>query len=306
MSKLINDMQKKMRLLGLAQSTIKSYCGWTRRYIYFNKIEKGNWVHPSELGANDIERFLTWLVTKKDPVKSPSQNQAFNALLFLYRHVLKIDLGEINAMRARRAKTIPVVLTRGEVNAMLSKLRGVNQLVCRLMYGTGMRLHECISLRVKQIDFDANVIHVMMSKGKKDRILALPVSIKSELKAQIEKAEKYYEQDFKRSFVSHKFIDANVFFRGKVQDGIRYHIYPRQIQRAIVRAAKLAGVNKRVKTHTLRHSYATHMLEAGYDIRTIQEMLGHSDIRTTMIYTHVTSVMKVKSPLDFGSIATHG
>ena len=218
MSKLINDMQKKMRLLGLAQSTIKSYCGWTRRYIYFNKIEKGNWVHPSELGANDIERFLTWLVTKKDPVKSPSQNQAFNALLFLYRHVLKIDLGEINAMRARRAKTIPVVLTRGEVNAMLSKLRGVNQLVCRLMYGTGMRLHECISLRVKQIDFDANVIHVMMSKGKKDRILALPVSIKSELKAQIEKAEKYYEQDFKRSFVSHKFIDANVFFRGKVQD----------------------------------------------------------------------------------------
>lgn len=306
MSQLINDMQKKMRLMGLAQSTIKSYCGWTRRYIYFCKVENGEWVHPSDLGASEIERFLTWLATKNNPVKSPSQNQAFNALLFLYRHVLKIELGEINAVRSRRAKTIPVVLTRNEVNALLSKLRGINQLICRLMYGTGMRLYECISLKVKQIDFDANIIHIMMSKGKKDRILSLPVSIKAELKAQIDKVHRYYEQDYARSFVKHPFIDANVFFRGKVKDGIRYHIYPRQIQRAITRASKLAGINKRVKTHTLRHSYATHMLEAGYDIRTIQVMLGHTDIRTTMIYTHVTSAMKVKSPLDFGDIATHG
>ncbi|HDG98101.1 MAG TPA: integron integrase, partial [Desulfobacterales bacterium] len=275
----------------------------------------------SEMGEPEVEAFLTWLATEENVAKS-TQNQAFNALLFLYREVLKTPLeGRIDAVRSGKKQRLPVVLSREETAQLLSAMSGVPQLVAKLLYGTGMRLMECLRLRVKDIDFELNEIRVRNGKGGTDRLVFLPESIKPTLREHLERVKLIHQNDLSKGHgevylpgaLARKYPKAGkqwiwqyVFPSIKLskdpRSGVirRHHMDPSTLDRAIKRAAKLAGINKRVSSHTLRHSFATHLLQSGTDIRTIQNLLGHKDISTTMIYTHVLRKMspKIKSPLD--------
>ena len=273
------------------------------------------------MGSPEIEAFLTHLAVKEN-VAASTQNQALAALLFLYREVLNKDLdGPIDAMRAKRPKRLPTVLTKEEVSKVIGFLSGTNQLMVKLLYGSGLRLMECVRLRVKDVDFAQRQIIVRDGKGMKDRVTMLPDVLIPPLQEHLRHVKRIHDDDLAKGYGSvylpfaleRKYPNANrewiwqyVFPAYKrstdPRSGAirRHHIHESGLQKAVKRAAKLAGINKRVTCHTFRHSFATHLLENGYDIRTVQELLGHKDVRTTMIYTHVLKRggLAVRSPLD--------
>ena len=273
------------------------------------------------MGEKDIEEFLTDLAAR-GKVSASTQNQAFNALLFLYRRVLKMDLfGEINALRAKTPKRLPTVLTVDESFSVIDAMSGMHQLMAKILYGSGLRGIECVRLRVKDIDFGLNQILVRNAKGSKDRITVFPDDIKPTLREHLKYVKKVHEKDLNDGYgsvflpnaLARKYKNAEkkwgwqyVFPSKSIsvdpRSGIkrRHHIHLTSLHTAINKAVTIAGINKPVSSHTFRHSFATHLLQDGYDIRTIQELLGHKDVSTTMIYTHVMNKggRAVRSPLD--------
>jgi integron integrase len=324
-----NSVHRQKKLLDVARDVLRrkhysirteeAYIGWMFRYILFH-----NKRHPKDMRTGEIEAFLTHLAVDKN-VSASTQNQAFNAILFLYRNVLNISLedAEINAVRARKKRNIPVVLTKDEVKRMLSAMSGVHQLMAKLIYGSGIRLMECLRLRVHDIDFEMDEITIRDGKGFKDRITVLPEPIKPALREHLERIKIIHENDLANGYglvylpyaLARKYPNAGkewgwqyVFSaKGISQDPRsdekrRHHIHETALQKAVKQAARDAKIVKKATCHTLRHSFATHLLMDGVDIRVIQELLGHKDVSTTMIYTHVLreqGVKRVKSPLDF-------
>jgi len=314
--KLLDQIRDAIRLKHYSYSTEKTYVHWAKRFKMFH-----NKRHPAEMGVAEVEAFLTYLA-KEGNVSSSTQNQALNALLFLYRNVLQIDLPvPLHALRAKRSEHLPTVLSKDEVARLLSGMQGLHQLMAKLLYGCGLRLMECIRLRVKDIDFEQFQIIVREGKGEKDRATMLPFSLVHPLKEQIAYVRKLHERDLSQGYGSvelpfaliRKYPNADKEFGWQYifpsdrlsidpRSGIirRHHLDPSGLQRAVKKAAKLANINKPVSPHTFRHCFATHLLEAGYDIRTVQELLGHKDVKTTRFYTHVLNrgPKAVRSPLD--------
>ncbi len=314
--RLLDQVRFRIRRKNYSIRTEQAYVAWIRRFIlFYNKS------HPANLGANEIESFLTHLAVDRN-VAASTQNQAMSALLFLYREVLKMDLPWLaDVERAKKPKHIPVVLSREEVKAVLAHLQGLPWLMASLLYGSGLRLMECIRLRVKDVDFGMNQIIVRDGKGKKDRVTILPEKLITPLSEQLDKAKIIHQQDLQRGFGSvylpfaleRKYPNASkswgwqyVFPSARLSKDPRsditrrHHVDEKVLQRAMQRAVRQAGIDKPASCHTLRHSFATHLLQAGYDIRTVQELLGHKDVSTTMIYTHVLNRggRGVVSPLD--------
>ena len=313
-----DGLRDEIKVRHYSPKTLKSYTGWLRRFQAFTKSK------PSEtLSDTDIKDFLTFLAVKKD-VAASTQNQAFNALLFFFRHVLKKEPGEIkDTVRAKRKPYTPVVLSRQEIDMVLQHLSQPYGLIVKLLYGCGLRLFECLKLRISSFDLYGGMLTIHDGKGGKDRTVPLPETIIPEIRKQFETVAGLHEKDLKANFagafligqLDKKYKNAAkeyvwqwffpAFALTTVKDTgekKRYHIHERHVQRAIKEAVGNAKLYKRVTAHTFRHSFATHLLQANYDIRTIQDLLGHSDIRTTMIYTHVIKSMpakEVKSPLDF-------
>ncbi len=314
--KLLDQVRERMRRLGMSKRSEEAYVGWIRRFILANDKR-----HPTELGAPEIERFLTALAVHGQ-VAAATQNQALSALLFLYKQVLGVELPWLDGIeRARRPQRLPVVLTKTEVTALLGELTGLHWLMGSLLYGTGMRLMECVRLRIKDVDFERGEIVVRQGKGAKDRRTMLPRSLDEPLQAQLAEAARIHQRDVAAGFgrvwmpdaLARKFPGAardwgwQYVFPAAARsvdprDGVerRHHVDESRLQRAIKAARDRAGVVKPATCHTLRHSFATHLLEAGQDIRTIQELLGHKDVATTQIYTHVLNRggHGVLSPLD--------
>ncbi len=273
------------------------------------------------MGEKEISQFISYLATSRN-VAASTQNQAINAIVFLYKQVLKIDLGDFGIMeRGKTPETIPTVLTVDEVNRILSIMTGIYALISKILYGSGLRIKECVRLRVKDIDFQMNQIIVRDGKGGKDRVIILPVEIASLLQENLKRVKILHDQDLKEGYgevflpyaLDRKYPGAPkewgwqyIFPSSKISKDPRsnkyrrHHISESPIRRAVKKAAKTAGIYKKIGPHTFRHSFATHLLENGYDIRTVQALLGHKDIRTTMIYTHVMNkgALGVKSPLD--------
>ncbi len=296
--------------------TEQTYTLWIARYIIFHNNK-----NPVEMGASEIVAFLNYLAVNRN-VSSSTQNQALNALIFLYRKTLDKDLGNLgDYSRAKSPKTLPVVLSRDEVKTLLSHMTGVHYLMASLLYGTGMRLMECITLRVKDIDFQYQQIHVRRGKGQKDRVVPLPKRLSRLLKEQLLQSKTTHQQDLKNGggdvylpdALERKYPNAAkewkwqyVFQSGRLSVDPRskavrrHHLHESSLQKHIKKAAQGAMIEKHVKCHVLRHSFATHLLESGYDIRTIQELLGHADVSTTMIYTHIMNSpgVTVRSPID--------
>ncbi len=315
-TKLLDQMRDAIRIKHYSYRTEETYLDWARRYILFHQKR-----HPAEMGATEIQAFLAHLASERT-VAASTQNQAFNALLFLFRDVLKIEPGDLSkTVRAKRGQRLPVVLSIQEVQELFKHVQGATLLVLQLLYGSGLRLMEVARLRVKDIDFDSNLIFVRNGKGDKDRSTILPESVKALLLSQIEKVKALHEKDLASGygevylpealereypnaakewhwqyvFPSSKFsIDPR---SSKIR---RHHMSERTIQNAVKDAARKAGIAKHVSVHTLRHSFATHLLMNGINIREIQELLGHKNVETTMIYTHVIRDMSnvPKSPLD--------
>jgi len=317
--KLLDTVRDKIRFKHYSLSTEKTYVFWIKHYIFFHHKK-----HPIEMAKGEIEDFLTYLATNKK-VSPSTQNQAFSAILFLYKEVLGIDVSEwnIQALRAQERKHIPVVLTIDEVKSVINHLNPTYKLVVSLLYGCGLRMSEILNLRVKDIDFGFDKIYVWNSKSLKDRTIPLPKKLKTELMQQVEKVADIHKKDLADGYGSvyipyaleRKFPYASkdtkwqfLFPMSKVshdpRSGVmrRHHIHEQTLGRNIREAAKKSNLNKRVTSHIFRHSYATHLLQAGIDLRSIQELLGHKSVETTMIYTHVVSEMnkaKLISPLDF-------
>jgi len=314
--KLMDQVSDVMRLKHYAFRTEQTYVSWIKRFIFFHDKK-----HPREMGQPEVEAFLTWLAVEKHVSKS-TQNQAFNALIFLYREVLKKPLeGRINAVRSFKKQRLPIVMSKEETQRVLSGMSGTTQLMAKLLYGGGLRLMECIRLRIKDIDFEINEIRVHSGKGDKDRLVPLPESIKPALKIHLERIKLIHENDLSKGYgeaylpnaLGRKYSKAGkewgwqyVFPSSKLSQDPRknvirrHHMDPSTLDRAIKRAVKLAGITKHITSHTFRHSFATHLLQTGTDIRTIQSLLGHNDLSATMIYTHVLRQggQGVKSPLD--------
>ena len=315
MAKLLDEMRDQLHTRHYARSTADSYVHWARRFILFNHKR-----HPREMGRSEVESFLTHLAVT-DRVSASTQNQALAGVLFLYRDVLKIDLGNVDAVRARPTKYLPTVLTQAETRALLSAMRGDYALIARVLYGGGLRLMEGLRLRIKDIDLERRAITLRDTKSNRDRETCLPVSLVEPMRLQIEKAASIHAIDLSHGFgrvempyaLARKYPNADhalawqfVFPSGKLSRDPetgeigRHHLYETGVQRAVASAAKQIGLTKHVGPHTFRHCFATHLLERGYDIRTIQELLGHKDIKTTMVYTHVLNLggAGVVSPLD--------
>ena len=305
-----------MRLRHLAYSTEKTYLLWLRSFRTFIK-EKD----PAQLSAKDLQDFLSHLALEKN-VSASTQNQALNALIFLYRNVLdkKVD-NELNAVRANGRRRLPVVLTTEEIERIFEYLDGVPRLMVMLTYGCGLRLQECLRLRIKDIDLEWDMVIVRSGKGDKDRRTVLPESLKPEIVRHVSEVKSLYEKDRKEDMsgvwlpgaLERKYPNAGkewAWFwlfpsRSLSVDPHkrlvrRHHVHPASLQKAFYDAVRKAGITKQASVHTLRHSFATHLLENGYDIRTIQELLGHANLQTTMIYTHVAAknILGVRSPLD--------
>ena len=317
--KLLDIVREKIRVKHYSLSTEKTYLLWIKQYIFFH-----NKKHPVDIGKVEIEEFLTYLAIKKR-LSPTTQNQAFSALLFLYREVLGIDISEwnIQALRAQERKRIPAVLTQEETQRIILNTNGTYNLMVSLMYGCGLRMNELLNLRIKDIDFGFDKVYIWDSKSLRDRTLPLPMKLKQRLIAQVEVVEQIHNMDLSDGFGSvylphaleKKYKNAKQEFKwqylfpmnnlskdprsGEIR---RHHILPQTLSRNIKTAVKKSGILKRITSHTFRHSYATHLLQSGVDIRTIQELLGHRSVKTTMIYTHVVKELnkqEVKSPLDF-------
>ncbi|RPI50173.1 MAG: integron integrase [Acidobacteria bacterium] len=314
--KLLDQVRYAIRVRHYSRRTEEVYVTWIRRFIGFHSMR-----HPREMGAAEVRAFLGWLAVRRR-VSASTQNQALSAVLFLYRGVLQVDLGDVGQVpRARTPVRVPVVLTAAEVRAVFAHLSGVPWLVVALLYGCGLRLQECLELRVKDIDFERREVTVRRGKGQKDRRVMLPDGVGDRLRGHLETVRELHRADVAAglgrvvlpSALDRKFPHAAaewawqfVFPAGRIcrdprfGPPSRYHLHETVIQRAVTEAARRAGLTKRVSCHTFRHSFATHLLEAGYDIRTVQELLGHADVSTTMVYTHVLNRggLGVKSPLD--------
>ena len=314
--RLLEQVRGRIRFLHYSMRTEQAYLDWIKRFIrHFGKR------HPRDMGAAEVSAFLTHLAVE-GRVAASTQNQAKSALLFLYREVLDVELPWLDDVESAKApRRLPVVLSRAEVAALLARLDGTNALVCRMLYGTGLRIMECLRLRVKDVDFERGEILVRDGKGFKDRVTMLPASIAPALREQLARVAELHRQDLAAGHgavwlpyaLERKYPNAArewawqyVFPSAKLsvdpRSGVvrRHHVADQAVQRALKLAVRAAGVAKPATPHTLRHSFATHLLEGGYDIRTVQELLGHSDVSTTMIYTHVLNKggRGVRSPLD--------
>ena len=315
--KLLDQVRDAIRLKHYSIRTESAYADWIKRYILFH-----NKRHPKDMDGGEIEAFLTHLATKHN-VSASTQNQAFSALLFLYNHVLHKELTiRIDSVRAKKPRHLPTVMTKDEAMRLIGAIPpDTHQLMAKLLFGTGMRLMECLRLRVKDLDYEQNLIAVRDGKGGNDRVTVFPESLKTPLQHQLQYAKALHDKDLSEGYgtvylpfaLEKKYPNANkewhwqyVFPSYKLsQDprtGIirRHHVDESGLQRAVKNAARKAGISKNVSCHTFRHSFATHLLEGGYDIRTVQELLGHKDVSTTMIYTHVLNKggLAVRSPLD--------
>ncbi len=314
--KLLDQVRDRIRYKHYSLRTEHSYVQWVKRFILFHGKR-----HPNTMGAREVEAYLSYL-SNEGKVSASTHQQALSALLFLYKEVLGIDLPWLeNLSRPKKPKRLPVVLTVAEVKKVLAQLEGTHALMARLLYGSGMRLMECIRLRVKDVDFERHEILVREGKGNKDRVTMLPDALCADLQAHLERVRGLWEQDraagrvgvFMPQALEKKYPDGGkswpwfwVFPSRSLstdpRTGIerRHHAHEQALQRAIKLAVSNARIAKPATTHSLRHSFATHLLEGGYDIRTVQELLGHSDVSTTMIYTHVLNKggKGVVSPLD--------
>lgn len=314
--RLLDQVRQRVRVMHYSRRTEQAYVGWIRRFILANGKR-----HPRELGGAEVERFLTGLATEGH-VAAGTQNQALAALLFLYREVLGIDLPWMESVvRAKRPQRVPVVLSRDEMGRLLAMLDGQRWLMAALLYGTGMRLMECIRLRIKDVDFDRSEICVRNGKGGKDRRVPLPMKLREALAARVEHTRLLHQRDVDTGVgpvwlphaLARKYPTAGrelgwqyLFPAPRVstdpRSGLvrRHHVDESVLQRAVKAAREAAGIRKPATCHTLRHSFATHLIEAGQDIRTVQELLGHKDVATTQIYTHVLGrgAGGVLSPLD--------
>jgi integron integrase len=313
---LLDRLRNEIRRRHYSVRTEAAYVQWVRRYILFHGKR-----HPDAMGAAEIAEFLTHLAVE-GKVASATQNQALNALVFLYRGVLKREVPELsNVIRPKRPKRLPVVLTPAEVRAVFAELSGVHRLVCGLLYGSGLRLMEGLRLRVKDLEFERRELVVRDGKGRQDRVTMLPASLEQPLRAQMERARALHERDLadgcgavylpqalqrKYPRAAQEWAWQYVFPSERRsldrRTGVegRHHLNEAALQRAVKRAVRRSGIAKLASCHTLRHSFATHLLESGHDIRTVQELLGHRSVRTTMVYTHVLNRggLGVRSPLD--------
>jgi integron integrase len=314
--KLMAQVRRAVRLRHFSRRTEEAYAGWIRRFVRFHGLR-----HPAEMGAAEIEQFLGELAERRELAGS-SQTQALSALLFLYRVVLRREIRVADIPRAKRIQRVPVVLTREEVRRLLARLTGTPRLVALLLYGSGLRLLEAMELRVKDLDLETGEVRVRRAKGGKDRITMLSRSLVPALREHLERRRRLHQRDLARgegtvplpggfgrkSPASAREWGWQYVFpasRRQVTKGgegvrVRHHLHESVVQRAVRAAAVEAGITKRVSCHTLRHSFATHLLQDGYDIRTVQELLGHRDVATTMIYTHVLNRggFGVRSPAD--------
>jgi integron integrase len=314
MSQLLDSVRHAIRLKHYSLRTEEAYIFWIKKYIRFHNVR-----HPQEMREEEIRQFLTHLAVTQN-VAAATQNQAFAALLFLYRNVLGIELQNVSAVRAKKPKHLPVVFTPEEARQILARLSGVPLMAASLLYGAGLRVSEVLRLRVKDLDFQMNQIVVREGKGGKERLTMLPQSVKDALIAHLQLVKKMHADDLRNGFgevylpyaLERKYKNAAtewvwqyVFPAARISTDPRsgkrrrHHLSDDTLQRPVKQAILLAGVNKRGSCHSLRHSFATHLLENHYDIRTVQALLGHADVRTTMIYTHVLNKgTTVKSPLD--------
>lgn len=314
--KLMEQVREVLRFHHYAIRTEQTYCMWIKRFLNFYGMKR----HPRDMGADEIERFLSHLAVK-DGVAASTQRQALNAIMFLYREVLDMELGEIAPVKARRSRRPPTVLTQREVQRVLFEMSGTHRLMAQLLYGCGLRLMECIRLRVQDVDFGQGQVFVRGGKGNKDRTVVLPQSIHAELAHQVERVLRLHEQDLAAGFGEVHIPDALARkYRNACREAgwqyvfpsrkrsidprsgkeMRHHVKESGLQTAVKKAVDGCDIRKRVGCHTLRHSFATHLLENGVNIRMVQELMGHSDVKTTEIYTHVMNkdLDTVKSPLD--------
>ena len=314
--RLLDQVRDAIRRRHYSYRTEETYIHWIKRFIYFHGKR-----HPREMAAAEVTSFLNHLARDRN-VAAATQNQALSALLFLYKEVLGQPLPWLDDLeRARRPARVPAVLTRSEVQRLLSHMEGARWLMASLLYGAGLRLRECLKLRVKDVDFEYRQITVRDGKGGKDRVTMLPESVIEPLRAHLQRVKALHERDLAEGYGDVELPDAlhrkypklgyewawKFVFPSRQRSvdprtGVirRHHVYENYLVRAVKQAVRAAGVPKHVSCHTLRHSFATHLLEGGYDIRTVQELLGHKDVSTTMIYTHVLNKggRGVKSPLD--------
>ena len=316
MSQLLDQMRDRIRTLHYSIRTEDAYVLWAKQFILFHGQR-----HPLEMGEAEVGEFLTYLAVERN-VAASTQNQALSAILFLYKVVLDRPLERVDdVLRAKKPQRLPVVFTREEVRAVLARMQGDKAVMASLLYGSGLRLMECLRLRVKDVDFGQNHIVVRDGKGQKDRVTVLPGSLVDALRRQVERVVEIHRQDLRDGFgrvylpfaLAKKYPNADrepgwqYLFpassramdpRGGVER--RHHQHEAVLQRAVRSAVRMAGVSKPGSCHTFRHSFATHLLENGSDIRTVQELLGHADVRTTMIYTHVLQrgPLGVRSPAD--------
>jgi len=314
--KLLDQLREQIRVRHYSIRTEAVYVKWVRDYVRFHGLR-----HPAEMGAAEVEQFRSHLAVRRQ-VSAPTQNQALSALLFLYKHVLRIELPWLDdVVRAKRPERLPVVLTREETQRLLALLEGEVSLVAGLLYGAGMRLMEAVRLRVKDVDFARREILVRDGKGMKDRVTLLPQAVVGPLQLHLERVKALHRSDLAAGFgeVYLPFALARKYPKAATEWGWQYvfpaarlsvdprsavrrrhHLDEKKVQRAFKLAVRQAGLIKPVTPHTLRHCFATHLLESGQDIRTVQELLGHKDVKTTMIYTHVMNRpgLAVTSPLD--------
>lgn len=314
--RLFEQVTLVLRVRHYSERTVEAYVSWIRRFVRFHERR-----HPRQMGAVEVATFLSHLATV-ERVSASTQNQALAALLFLYSKVLHIELGDVaNIAPARGPSRLPVVMTRGEVSRLLSAMHGVTRLMASLLYGSGLRLQECVTMRVKDIDFGAQQVTIRRGKGQKDRATLLPTSVTGPLKEHLRSVQLQHQQDLARGAgcvvlpdkLETKYPNAprewcwqwvfpatRTYVDPATSQRRRHHLHETVLQRAVRDAVLRSGLSKPVSCHTLRHSFATHLLESGYDIRTIQKLLGHRDLRTTMVYTHVLNrgPLGVKSPFD--------
>ena len=313
----MDQVREVLRYYHYAYKTEQSYCSWIVQYIRFY----GKKAHPKDMGKHEVERFLSYLAEKRN-VAAATQKQALNALIFLYKKVLDIDLGEgIAPTRSKRKRNLPTVLTRAEVSKLLGNMQEKHGLMAKLLYGCGLRLMECVRLRIKDVDFGQGKLFIRNSKGGKDRTVILPDAVRQELQTQIDSVVALHETDLREGFgevyipaaLSRKYRNASretgwqyVFpskkrskdpRSGKIR---RHHVKESGLQKAVKQALSKSRIYKKAGCHTFRHSFATHLLENGTNIRVVQKLMGHADVKTTEIYTHVmkNDIDSVKSPLD--------